>query len=163
MEFEETYREYFHHVYRFLCSLTGNPDLSEELTQETFFKAMRALDRFDGKKDILAWLFTIARNTYYSYCRKKRRIADIPDTEIDMVSDDNLTDRIIVEETVTEINRFLHNMKEPYKEVFTLRVYGELSYRQIGLLFGKSEGWARVTYCRAKKMIIDYMEVNKND
>ncbi|MBQ8641254.1 MAG: RNA polymerase sigma factor [Clostridia bacterium] len=163
MNFEETYRIYFQNVYRFLFSLTGNADLSQELTQETFFKAMGAMDRFDGRKDILAWLFTIARNTYYSHCRKQKYLtsdsmAAEPFPEDSVPAADSPAETLIRKETALEIHRFLHNMKEPYKEVFTLRVLGELSYAQIGRLFGKSESWVRVTYYRAKKQIIAYME-----
>ena len=158
MNFEETYRTCFQNVYRFLFSLTGNADLAQELTQETFFKAMRAMNRFDGKKDILAWLFTIARNTYYSHYRRQKHISPEPIPEDTALSRDPPAENLIEKETALEIHRFLHTMKEPYKEVFTLRVLGELSYTQISRLFGKSESWVRVTYYRAKKQIIDHME-----
>lgn len=163
MNFEETYRTCFQNVYRFLFSLTGNADLAQELTQETFFKAMRTIHRFDGRKDILAWLFTIARNTYYSYCRKQKHTVHEPIPEDPAPPPDLLSENLIEKEIAMEIHRFLHTMKEPYKEVFTLRVLGELSYVQIGRLFGKSEGWVRVTYYRAKKQIIDHMEEVKYD
>lgn len=69
-----------------------------------------------------------------------------------------LPERLTDEETAMQIHRFLHDMPEPYKEVFTLRVFGELPYERIGLIFGKSAGWARVVYYRAKRLIIDHME-----
>ena len=65
-DFEKIYAEYFGEVYKFVLSLCQNVSLAEEITQETFFKALRSLDSFDGKKDIRAWLFTIAKNTYFS-------------------------------------------------------------------------------------------------
>lgn len=163
MEFEEVYSEYFRHVYRYLCSLTENGDLAEELTQETFMKAMKAIDRYDGKKTVLAWLFTIARNTYYSCLRRSKRFSPEPVDENLLVSDENPAEQILLDETVADIQKFIHGMKEPYKEVFTLRVYGELDYDRIGMLFGKSGGWARVTYCRAKKMIIEYVRSIENE
>ena len=155
MDFEDTYNAYFHNVYLFVCSLTSDRYLAEEITQETFVKAMQALDKFDGKKDILAWLFTIARNTYFSHCRKQKRIVDISVSER---CEDAVLERMIDHEAAFQIHEFLHSMKEPYKEVFTLRVLGELPYKKIGRLFGKSEGWARVVYYRAKKQIADYLE-----
>lgn len=155
MDFEETYRNYFHNVYLFVCSLTSDRNLAEEVTQETFLKAMQALNKFDGEKDILAWLFTIARNTYFSHCRKQKLIADEPVPER---CEDTVLERMIDQEQAYLIYEYMHGMKEPYKEVFTLRVLGELPFDKIGRLFGKSDGWARVTYYRAKKMIADYME-----
>lgn len=159
MRFEEIYELYFKVVYRFTLSLTRDEPLAEELSQETFFKALKAVDRFDGSKDIRAWLFTIARNTYYSYCRARKiaisqeeLVQDIPDT---VHIEDHLTDA----ESAFAIHQYLHAMPEPYKEVFTLRVFGELPYEKIGLLFGKSAGWARVTFYRAKKQISEHMEV----
>lgn len=160
MNFEETYSTYFHNVYLFVCSLTPDRILAEEITQEIFVKAMQALDQFDGEKHILAWLFTIARNTYFSHCRRQKRIADEPVPER---CEDTVLERIIDQEQAFSIHEYLHSMKEPYKEVFTLRVLGELPFEKIGRLFGKSEGWARVTYYRAKKEIVQYMEGTQNE
>lgn len=155
MDFEETYKSYFQNVYLFVCSLTPDRTLAEEVTQETFLKAMQNIEKFDGQKDILAWLFTIARNTYFSHCRKLKRIADEPVPER---CEDTVLERIMDREQADAIYAFLHRMKEPYKEVFTLRVLGELSFERIGKIFGKSDGWARVTYYRAKRMIAEHME-----
>lgn len=155
MDFEETYQLYFMNVYRFVCSLTPDRSLAEEITQETFLKAMGAIDRFDGRKDILAWLFTIARNTYYSHCRKQKFLTDAPIPE---QCTDILLEQMMDREQADRIYGFLHRMKEPYKEVFTLRVLGELSFQRIGKIFGKSDAWARVTYYRAKTMISEHME-----
>lgn len=158
MDFEEIYRTYFQNVYRFVCSLTPDRDLAEEVTQETFLKAMQAIDRFDGEKDILAWLFTIARNTYFSHCRRQKLLPAevVPDR-----CEDTVLERMMDREQAYRIYEFLHGMKEPYKEVFTLRVLGELPFDRIGRLFGKSDGWARVTYYRAKRMIAEHMEGRK--
>ena len=73
MGFDHIYQDCFSDVFHYLCGLTGDHHLAEELTQETFFKALKALDQYDGRKDIRAWLFTIGRNTFYSHCRKRGR------------------------------------------------------------------------------------------
>ena len=156
MDFEEIYQAYFRDVYLFLRSLSANEDVAEELTQEAFAKALRALHSFDWKKDIRAWLFTIARNTYYSYCGKRKRFAD--GSELDILQEKEFTQRIADEEIAFAAHRFLHNMSEPYKEVFTLRVFGELPFERIGQLFNRSASWARVTFFRAKRQILEYME-----
>ncbi|SCJ74888.1 RNA polymerase sigma factor sigM [uncultured Eubacterium sp.] len=154
MDFEEIYRAYFKDVYRYVCGLSADAVIAEEVTQESFAKALKAVDRFDGRTDVRAWLFSIAKNTYYSHCRKKKESV-MEDT---VVTDVSLSERLVDKETAFFIHQYLHNMDEPYKEVFYLRVFGELPFKKIGLLFGKSDDWARVTYYRAKKQIMAYME-----
>ena len=158
MEFEDIYQRYFRDVYRFAFSLTQDGPLAEEIAQETFFKALKAADKFDGSKDIRAWLFTIARNTWYSYCRAHNRT--VPQDELPQELPDSvrIEERIEDQESAFAIHQFLHAMEEPYKEVFSLRVFGELPYEKIGRLFGKSANWARVTFYRAKVQIITHME-----
>ncbi len=158
MDFEAVYTAYFQDVYLYLRSLCASEDIAEELTQETFSKALKSLHQFDGSKDIRAWLFTIGKNTYFTHCRRTKRQTDpeilehLPDPDVQFAQ------RLEDQEQAFAIHRFLHQMSQPYKEVFTLRVFGELSFEKIGLLFGKSPGWARVTYHRARKQIITYME-----
>ncbi len=158
MDFEEIYTAYFKDVYLYLRSLSADMDTAEELTQEVFSKALKALDCFDGSKDIRAWLFTIAKNSYFTFCRRQKitDVAVLPEQVRD--SRISFMEQLEDEEQAFQIHRFLHTMKEPYKEIFSLRVFGELSFEKIGLLFGKSPGWARVTYHRARKQIMEYME-----
>lgn len=163
MLFEEIYELHFKDVYRFLCGLTKDELLAEELVQETFFKALKAIDRFDGSQDIRAWLFTIARNTYYSYCRAHKISVPVEDIAEDIPSSIHLEDQLINEEYAFRIHQYLHTMKDPYKEVFTLRVFGELPFEKIGQIFGKNDSWARVTFYRAKKQIVEYMEVIEHE
>ncbi|MED4399957.1 RNA polymerase sigma factor [Metabacillus fastidiosus] len=157
MDFEEIYREYFQEVYLFIKSLSHDESIAEEITQEAFFKALKAVEKFDGSKDIRAWLFTIAKNTYFSYYKRKKRQIDSnlleePATGVQIVK------HLMNEEDAFTVHQFLHLMDEPYKEVFSLRTFGELPYEKIGRLFGKSAGWARVTFYRARKQIMEYME-----
>ena len=163
MDFERIYRMYFKDVFLYLRALSASTDTAEEITQETFVKALRSISSFDGSKDIRAWLFTITRNTYYTYCRRQARYADeeLQENEPDIQPD--FTERFADEESALRIHRFLHGMDEPYKEVFSLRVFGELPFEKIGAIFGKSSGWARVTFYRAKKQIIEYMEVTEHE
>ena len=163
MDFERIYRLYFKDVFLYLRAMSASTDTAEEITQETFVKALRSIDSFDGSKDIRAWLFTIARNTYYTYCRRQSRYADeeLPENEPDIQP--NFTERFADEESAFQIHRFLHGMDEPYKEVFSLRVFGELPFEKIGAIFGKRSGWARLTFYRAKKQIIEYMEVPEHE
>lgn len=163
MDFDFIYQTYFKDVFLYLRSLSANDDVAEEIAQETFVKALKSIENFDGTKDIRAWLFTIAKNTYFTYCkRQKIFVGEEPSNNI---SDPQsiFTDRIVDEESAFRIHQFLHDMKEPYKEVFSLRVFGELSFEKIALLFGKSSSWARVVFYRAKMQIKEYMEVLNNE
>ncbi|MBR4201359.1 MAG: RNA polymerase sigma factor [Oscillospiraceae bacterium] len=158
MDVEALYNQYFHTVYLYLCSVTHDESLAEELTQDTFFKAMKSLGSFRGDCDIRVWLTQIAKNLYLTHCKKQNRMTggEIPENEPDrsVSVEDHLADT----EQAMAIHRILHDMKEPQKEVFSLRVFGELSFRQIGEIFGKTESWARVTYHRAKLTIIDTLQ-----
>lgn len=148
-DFEKIYKEHFSGVYKYVYSLCRNGGLAEEITQETFYKALRHIDSFDGRCRLYVWLCQIAKNTYYTYQKKQKRFAD---TEIDCiktVTDDGLADK----ETAWELNRLIDTLKEPYKEVLKLRIFGEMSFSQIGELFGKSDSWARLIFYRAKKEI----------
>ena len=150
--FEEIYQEYFHDVYKYLRGLTANEHLSEELTSDTFFKAMKAIDSFRGDCDVRVWLCQIAKNSYLSYLKKQKKEEPLEEETVGAAQDD-IESLLVDKELAFKIHQKLHDMKEPYKEVFSLRVFGELSFKQIGSLFGKSEHWACVTYHRAKEMI----------
>ena len=154
-ELAEIYRIYFDDVYRYLLALSHDAQLAEELTSETFCRAMRALPGFRGACDIRVWLCQIAKNLYYSHLRREKRLAPLEEAASACEShEDTLADRSEAE----RIQTLLHALKEPYKEVFLWRVYGEKSFRDIGKLFGKTENWACVTYHRAKRMIRDGLE-----
>ncbi|NLP13563.1 MAG: RNA polymerase sigma factor [Clostridium sp.] len=157
MDFDSIYQSYFKDVYLYVLGMSHNKNIAEEITQETFVKAMKAIDSFDGRKDIRAWLFTIAKNTYFTYCKRQNIFTGHPPDENTEALETPIVNIISNEETAFQIHRFLHNMREPYKEIFTLRIFGELPYEQIGLLFGKSGNWARVIYYRAKKQIIEHI------
>jgi len=150
-DFDQIYAEYFSEVYKFVLTLCQNPTLAEEITQETFFKALKNIDNFNGNCKLSTWLCKIAKNTFYSYTKKNNKQADY---SLDIIiSDENIEAQFADKETAYAIHKVLHKLKEPYKEVFWLRTFGELSFVQIGSLFGKTENWARVTYYRAKLFI----------
>lgn len=150
--FEELYRAYFAEVYRYALALCRHKETAEDVTAETFLKAMRQIGSFRGECDFKVWLFTIAKNTYYSMLRKDANLTGEPpeETAADAPTPE---DTVLQSAEVMEIHKALHALPEPYKEVFSLRTFGELSFRQIGELFGKTEHWACVTYHRAKEKL----------
>ena len=150
MDFDCIYKSYYLDVYHFLCGLSSNKEIAEDITQETFTKALTAINSYDGRKDIRAWLFTIARNTYFTYCKREKIYVEWepPTEQVDIQTE--FIDNLINKEQVEKI-------------VFELRIHGELSFEKIGEIFGKSSGWARVTYYRAKMKILEYMEAENNE
>ncbi len=155
-EFDKIYAEYYSEVYKFVLALCQNHTLAEEITQESFFKALRSIDNFNGNCKLSTWLCKIARNTFYSYTKKHNRKVDYPLEAI--LSDENIEEQFADKEIAYAIHKVLHKLNEPYKEVFWLRIFGELSFAQIGALFEKTENWARVTYYRAKIMIKEELQ-----
>ena len=139
-EFEELYRTYFDDVFRYIRRLSGSESIADEITSETFFKAMRSIKSFRGNCDIRVWLCQIAKNCYYTYLKKSTQT-------------DTAEEQLIRQDEASRIRAVLHTLPETYKEVFMWRVFAELSFSQIGQLFGKSDNWACVTYHRAKRMI----------
>ena len=146
-EISEVYNKYFTDVYRYTLSLCQNEAMAEEITQETFFKALKNIDKFKGDCKIRVWLCQIAKNTYLSLSRKKSIITY---SLFEQEKSECIEEKLANKETAWEIHKSLHTLNEPYKEVFSLRVFGELSFFQISQLFGKTESWSRVTYHRAK-------------
>lgn len=159
-ELEEIYDRYFKDVYLFVYSLSKNQHIAEDITSETFLKVMHSLDSFKGESDLKVWLFQIAKNTYYSYLRKNKRV--VPrESFLKETADINIEKEILDKSELMRIHKILHNLPEPYKEVFTLRLFGELSYKEIGEVFGKTDNWACVTFYRAKKKMNEKMRENR--
>lgn len=148
-EFGEIYRTLFPQVYRYLLALCRDPELAEELTQETFFQGIQHIEAFRGECRLYVWLCQIGKRQYFSWLRRQRsRRRQDPAEEEDRTVDPEA--EWLEREAAEELRRGLEEMEEPYREVFSLRVFGELSFRQIAQLFGKTESWARVTYHRAR-------------
>ena len=156
-DFESIYEKYFQDVFLYIKALSGNVHIAEEITSETFFKAISAIDTFKGECDIRVWLCQIAKNSYISSLRKDKKIVhgDLPE---DLPDESDFEQSLINTEMSYLIHEILHQLSEPYKEVFTLRVFGELSFKQIANLFQKTENWACVTFHRAKSKIKERLE-----
>lgn len=149
---EEIYKEYFKTVYKYLFCLTSNHDLAEELTQETFYKAVKKIDTYEGKCKISVWLCQIAKYTWYDYLRKKQEIINIDDL-YEFKSEVSLEDKIIEEEEKNLIEGKLNVLDDFSKEVVILRIKGDMSFKEIGNVLNKTENWARLTYYRAKNKL----------
>ena len=155
IDFEELYQRFFRDVYLFVLAMIKDPHIAEEITQETFFKALKEIKHFRGNCSVKSWLCQIAKNLYISYTRKKKPVHS--DALEEMPDDSDVENLCIKKNEALSIYKVLHCLNEPYKEVFTLRVLGDLSFREIAEIFGKQENWARVTYHRARLKILAHL------
>lgn len=156
-EFETVYRTYFRDVELYLRAICKDESLAEELTEQVFFQAMKALPKFRGDCDVRTWLCAMGRNCYLSHLRKTRPSENIDELQIPDPRA-SIEEQMIDRSQAMTIHRLLHDLPEPYKEVFSLWIFGQLSFEDIGNLFGRTANWACVTYHRARRKIQELME-----
>lgn len=157
-EFEKIYRNSVEKVYRFLLSLSRDASLTEELTEDTFYQAFLHIDKFEGRCAIDTWLCQIAKNAYFKEMKRRGRQYS-EQVCPNLVSEDSVLDQLEDKQQAIQIHRILHQMDDPYREVFSLHVFGELSFHEIAEVCGKSESWAKMTFYRAKAKLIEQLEV----
>ena len=157
MDYEKLYNSYYMQVYSYAVALTNNPEQAEEIAQHTFVKALSSKVGYKGKSSELTWLCSIAKNLYYDELRRNQRLSSLGEN-LHISSEVDIEQAVSDSDMAFRIHLVLHKLDEPYKEVFQLRVFGELSFSQIATIFGKTESWARVTYHRAKLKIQERMD-----
>ena len=157
MDYEKLYNSYYMQVYSYAVALTKNPEQAEEIAQHTFVKALSSKVGYKGKSSELTWLCSIAKNLYYDELRRNQRLSSLGE-KLHISSEVDIEQVVSDSDMAFRIHLVLHKLDEPYKEVFQLRVFGELSFSQIATIFGKTESWARVTYHRAKLKIQERMD-----
>ena len=150
-DMEQIYEQYFETVNKYLFCLTHNNDISEELTQETFYKAIKKIDTFKGDCKISVWLCQIAKNSWYDYCKKNKKIIKNEEWLLEIL-EENSTEIISNDEKML-LYKKLQKLNEKMREVVYLRITGELSFKEIGIILNKTENWARVTFYRAKNQL----------
>ena len=154
---EKLYEAFYMKVFSYVCTLTLDHEDAVEITQETFFRAITTSKEFRGESDSYTWLCAIAKNLFIDETRRRSKMEDVPlEEQVDTGKD--FEKSLMNADTSIRIHHILHGLEEPYKEVFQLRVFGELSFKEIGSIFQKTETWARVTYHRAKLMIKERMD-----
>lgn len=147
---DEIYQKYAKTVYKYLLSRTHNSDVAEELTQETFYQAIRTIDRYDESCQLSTWLCAIAKNQLITYQRKHPPTENLEDYDVEIQSAEsdalNALGRV-------ELMKKLHSCPEPFREILYLRIFGDLSFKEIGEIMGQSENWARVNFYRGKEKL----------
>ena len=144
-------------VFSYVMTLAKDRNDAEEITQETFFRAISTEKSFKGESESFTWLCAIAKNIFIDEKRRYARQDDEPGEEIPD-ADRGIEEKLADKASLLKIHSILHQLEEPYKEVFQLRIFGELSFGEIGSIFGKTETWARVTYHRARLKIKERMD-----
>ena len=146
------YRQHAQTVYKFLLSQCHDPHLAEELTQETFYQAVRSIDRFDGRCRVSVWLCQIAKHLWYQHLRKSGRETELPEeSQLPLIP--SAEEETVRRSGQLDLLRRIHALPEPGREVVYLRAFGGLSFREIGDVLGKTETWARVTFYRGKERL----------
>jgi RNA polymerase sigma-70 factor (ECF subfamily) len=147
LDLEGIYSKYSKDVYLFCLSLCSCHATAEDITSETFIKAIKSFGSFRGQCSVRVWLCQIAKNTYYDSLRKHSKKAELSG---DIQDENDFENDLLEKDEALRIHKLLHKLDDPYKEVFTLRVFAELSFSDIGKIFLKTESWARVTFHRAR-------------
>lgn len=153
-DIEKIYEEYFETVNKYLFCLTHNNDISEELTQETFYKAVKKIGTYKGECKMSVWLCQIAKNLWYDQCRKNKKFVDIKEANILNVQTLNiLEEQVISNDEKILLYKKMQHLDEKTREVIYLRITGELSFKEIGIILNKTENWVRVTFYRGKNQL----------
>ena len=157
---EKMYDAYYMRVYSFTMTLCGDQNLAEDVTQETFSRAMSKSASFRNESDEVTWLCAIARNLFLDEKRRQTRTEQMPE---EIPSKEKTPEQLTMDrDSSFRIHMALHALDEPYREAFELRVFGELSFRESGTIVGKTENWARVTYHRARLKLQERMNADEN-
>ncbi|WP_018752893.1 RNA polymerase sigma factor [Paenibacillus sanguinis] len=156
-DLEEIYKNHANSVYRYLLSLTHDDDWAEELTEETFYRAVYSIDTYDGSCQIRVWLCQIAKHIWYQELAKKTKQAhhelheDIPSPS------KSPEEAALFQSHKMDLYKAIHQLSEPMREVVHMRISGEFSFAEIGEILGKSENWARVNFYRAKQKLMEVL------
>ena len=151
---EEMYTEYVEIVRKYLFCLTHNDDIEEELTQETFYRAIRKIDSFKNNSKMSTWLCEIAKNLWYNELRKNKNIKNISEEEMFSIqSEDKIENMVILNDVRSNFYQKIQKLDNQMREVVYLRIIGDLSFKEIGNILGKTDNWARVVFYRAKQKL----------
>ena len=153
-DIEKIYEEYFETVNKYLFCLTHNNDISEELTQETFYKAVKKINTYKGECKISVWLCQIAKNLWYDECRKNKKVINTEENDLlNIETLDTIEEQVIANDEKMLLYKKMQLLDDKTREVMYLRITGELSFKEIGIIMNKTENWARVTFYRGKNQL----------
>lgn len=161
-DIEKIYEEYFEIVNKYLFCLTRNDDISEELTQETFYRAVKKIDTYKGECKISVWLCQIAKNLWYDLCKRNKSLKNVEELYLlDLQEETVLEEQVILNDEKLLLYKKMQVLDEKTKEVMYLRITGELSFKEIGIILNKTENWARTTFYRGKNKLKEVDEYER--
>jgi len=159
---DELYRQNSQIVYHFLYSLCKDASLAEDLTQETFLRALESLERYDGSCKVSTWLCQIAKHLLYQYWAKQKRECKVELSD-QLIAGENTETQAMNKVELEQVWDELQKLSESMRQVVTLRVLSDFSFKEIGAMLGKSENWARVTFYRAKVLLLEEVHYDENE
>ena len=163
MNLKKICEEYYPLVYGYLLTITnGNKDLAEDLTQETFYRAIRNIKTFKGKAKVSTWLCQIAKYTFWQYLDKKNRHREVSlEDVLELPTAEQVEETYLKTETSNKLLECIEKLDETTRAVVLYRINGELSFKEIGELMNQTENWARVTFYRGKQKLGKEMRDNE--
>ncbi|MDD7305285.1 MAG: sigma-70 family RNA polymerase sigma factor [Peptoniphilaceae bacterium] len=158
IDIEKIYSLYFEDLYKFILYLSNNKEIAEDVTSETFLKVMANMDKIKNEASIKTYLLQIGKNTYYTYIKRNRKILLLEDYEENIKNKENIEEDFIKNEEKSSLERLIEKLDQPYKDIVKLRIYQEMSFKEIGLIFNKTANWACVCFYRAKENLKEGMK-----
>ena len=150
---DENYKKYAKLIKNYIFSITGNIELSEEIMQETFVAAINQINNFRGDCEISVWLCSIAKKILYKETKKNNSKILVPIDELEIADSKNVENECIINDNKLKLYKALQNLDANTREVMYLRLTGDLTFKEIGKVLGKTENWARVTFFRGKQKL----------
>ncbi len=155
-DFNEIYIENYQLVYKYLLFLTNNKYISEELTEETFYKAIINISKFKNNSKLSTWLCKIARNLWIDEIKRKNKIAEINDKDV-IVTEDVFLEK----EERMQLFKAIQKLDVLTRDVIYLKIKGDLSYKEIAEIMNTTETWVRVTFYRGKEKMKEWFNYEK--
>ena len=146
------YKKYCKCVYNFLYKLTNDIELSEELTQETFYTAIKKINTLNKKESIRTWLYQIAKNKWKDYLKKNKKAnIDLDENTVEnLVANYDIEEDMIAKDNIIEFYKKIHMLDIDTREIIYLKIIRNFTFKEISQILGKNEEWARTKFYRGK-------------
>lgn len=157
------YKKYCKCVYNFLYKLTNDIELSEELTQETFYTAIKKINALNNKESIRTWLYQIAKNKWKDYLKKNKKAnIDLDENTVEnLVANYDIEEDMIAKDNIIEFYKKIHMLDIDTREIIYLKIIRNFTFKEISQILGKNEEWARTKFYRGKLKLKESLKDEK--
>ena len=157
------YKKYCKCVYNFLYKLTNDIELSEELTQETFYTAIKRINTLNKKESIRTWLYQIAKNKWKDYLKKNKKAnIDLDENTVEnLVANYDIEEDMIAKDNIIEFYKKIHMLDIDTREIIYLKIIRNFTFKEISQILGKNEEWARTKFYRGKLKLKESLQDEK--